>query len=42
MAYIKRAITETLKNRVKTSKCMLVVGARQVDIMLILQACLFR
>lgn len=30
MAYIKRAITETLKNRVKTSKCMLVVGARQV------------
>ena len=30
MAYIKRAITETLKSRVKTSKCMLVVGARQV------------
>lgn len=30
MPYIKRAITETLKNRVKTSKCMLVVGARQV------------
>lgn len=30
MAYIKRAISEILKNRVETSKCTLVVGARQV------------
>jgi len=30
MAYIQRAISETLKNRVKTSKCTLIVGARQV------------
>lgn len=30
MPYIKRAITDTLKQRVKTSKCMLIVGARQV------------
>lgn len=30
MAYIKRAISEVLKNRVKTSKCTLLVGARQV------------
>ncbi len=30
MAYIKRAISDTLKNRVKTSKCTLIVGARQV------------
>ena len=30
MSYIKRAITDTLKKRVNTSKCMLVVGARQV------------
>lgn len=29
MAYIKRAISEILKSRVKTSKCTLVVGARQ-------------
>jgi len=30
MAYIKRAISEVLKKRVKTSKCTLIVGARQV------------
>lgn len=30
MAYIKRAISEILKSRVSTSKCTLVVGARQV------------
>lgn len=30
MSYIKRAITDTLKQRIKTSKCMLIVGARQV------------
>ncbi|MDO4489102.1 MAG: ATP-binding protein [Eubacteriales bacterium] len=30
MAYIKRAVSEILKNRVKTSKCTLIVGARQV------------
>ena len=30
MAYIQRAISETLKNRVKTSKCTLIIGARQV------------
>ena len=30
MEYIKRAISEILKNRVKTSKCTLIVGARQV------------
>jgi len=30
MAYIKRAISEVLTNRVKTSKCTLIVGARQV------------
>lgn len=30
MAYIQRAISEILKSRVKTSKCTLVVGARQV------------
>ncbi len=30
MAYIERAITPILKNRVKTSKCALLTGARQV------------
>ena len=30
MAYIQRAISNILKNRVKTSKCTLIVGARQV------------
>jgi len=30
MPYIERAISEILKSRVKTSKCTLVVGARQV------------
>ncbi|WP_130837610.1 ATP-binding protein [Lachnoclostridium sp. Marseille-P6806] len=30
MAYIQRAISKTLKNRVKTSKCTLIEGARQV------------
>lgn len=30
MTYIKRAITETLEHRVSTSKCVLLVGARQV------------
>ena len=30
MAYIQRAISEILKNRVNTSKCTLIVGARQV------------
>ena len=30
MAYIKRAISDILKNRVKTSKCTLILGARQV------------
>ena len=30
MAYIKRAISEILKDRVKTSKCTLITGARQV------------
>lgn len=30
MAYIERAISDILKNRVKTSKCTLIVGARQV------------
>lgn len=30
MAYIERAISDVLKNRVKSSKCALVVGARQV------------
>lgn len=30
MAYIKRAVSEILKNRVKLSKCTLIVGARQV------------
>jgi hypothetical protein len=30
MAYIERAITEILKNRVESSKCLLVTGARQV------------
>ena len=30
MAYIHRAFTETLKNRVKYSRCTLVIGARQV------------
>lgn len=30
MAYIKRAISDVLKHRVKTSKCTLVLGARQV------------
>ena len=30
MTYIKRAISDILKNRVKTSKCTLIVGARQV------------
>ena len=30
MPYIQRAITPILKQRVSTSKCMLLVGARQV------------
>ena len=30
MAYIQRAITDVLKRRVETSKCLLLVGARQV------------
>ena len=30
MAYIKRAISDVLKRGVKTSKCTLVLGARQV------------
>lgn len=30
MGYIKRAITPILKNRIKTSKCLLLTGARQV------------
>lgn len=30
MAYIRRAISDVLRKRVKTSKCTLVVGARQV------------
>ena len=30
MTYIQRAISEILKDRVKTSKCTLIVGARQV------------
>lgn len=30
MVYIQRAISEILKNRIKTSKCTLVLGARQV------------
>ena len=30
MTYIKRAISDILKDRVKTSKCTLIVGARQV------------
>ena len=30
MAYIQRAITDILKRRVETSKCLLLVGARQV------------
>ena len=30
MSYIQRAITPILKQRVSTSKCMLLVGARQV------------
>lgn len=30
MAYIHRAFTETLKNRVQYSKCTLLIGARQV------------
>ena len=30
MAYIKRAISGVLKRRAKTSKCTLVLGARQV------------
>lgn len=30
MAYIERAITSVLKNRVSSSKCMLLTGARQV------------
>lgn len=30
MAYIERAISDVLKNRVKNSKCTLVAGARQV------------
>ena len=31
MSYIQRAISEILKNRVKTSKCTLIIGARQVE-----------
>lgn len=30
MTYIKRAITNVLKKRIKTSKCLLLTGARQV------------
>lgn len=30
MTYMKRAITPIIKKRVETSKCALVVGARQV------------
>ena len=30
MAYIERAMTEVLKNRVSSSKCLLLTGARQV------------
>ena len=30
MAYIHRAFTETLKNRVQYSKCTPVIGAKQV------------
>jgi hypothetical protein len=30
MAYIERAITDILKKRVETSKCLLITGARQV------------
>lgn len=30
MVYINRAISDILKNRVKTSKCLLITGARQV------------
>ncbi|MBR3351466.1 MAG: hypothetical protein IKG35_05055, partial [Erysipelotrichaceae bacterium] len=30
MTYIERAITPILKNRVSTTKCLLVTGARQV------------
>ncbi len=30
MAYIERAISDTLRERVRTSKCVLVTGARQV------------
>ncbi|MCR5731813.1 MAG: AAA family ATPase, partial [Sphaerochaetaceae bacterium] len=30
MAYIDRAITNVLENRVKSSKCLLLTGARQV------------
>ena len=30
MSYIQRAISDALKNRVNSSKCVLLVGARQV------------
>ena len=30
MAYIERAITQVLKQRIKTSKCILITGARQM------------
>lgn len=30
MAYIERSITQVLKKRVQTSKCVLITGARQV------------
>ena len=30
MSYIERAITNVLQDRVSTSKCMLLTGARQV------------
>ena len=30
MSYIERAITDTLKKRISSSKCLLVTGARQV------------
>ncbi|MGN1404881.1 MAG: ATP-binding protein [Erysipelotrichaceae bacterium] len=30
MEYIQRAIADVLKNRVKSSKCMMIIGARQV------------
>ena len=37
MAYIERAITEVLRNRVKSSKCVLLTGTRQVGKSTVLQ-----